>query len=451
MASTATTSPSASSGWNLSQYSWALYECARNPFYVLINIYVFSAYFSTVVISDPVKGQATWGYVLSTAAIVVACLAPILGAFADAGGRRKPWLASCILLAIPSIAVLAIARPDMQSGLGIVILALILANVGYELSSIFFNALLPQVVEPNRFGSLSGLAYAFANGAGILLFGVYLAVSYGLDLDPSAHWGERGVPIAVAIWFLIFALPILWFVPDVKSATSRPAAQIIGDGFRSLAESVQTLKVYPQIGRYLLARMVFNEGFIILMMFLGVFSAGILHWSAIQLSMMGLVLSVVAVGGSLAGGYFDHRLGSKAALYIAIAGSVVTNVMMVTIDVDRVLMFEVSAEPLSDGLYPRIADRVFFFAMSLGAFFVTAGLVSSRALLAKITPEPVMNRMFGLYALSGTATSFAGPLVIALLTQMSGSQHVGLTAGIVFLLLGMLLLARVQEAHSVTQ
>ncbi len=143
-------------------------------FYVLINIYVFSAYFTKVVAPDPVRGQVLWGYTLSIAAVIVALLAPFLGAFADAGGRRKPWLFVCVVFAAPAIASLWFAAPGLQSGVYWVMLALIVANVCYELSSIFYNALLPNVAAPRRFGLVSGLAYALANLSGIVLFGAYL-------------------------------------------------------------------------------------------------------------------------------------------------------------------------------------------------------------------------------------------------------------------------------------
>src|SRR5262249_24583990 len=76
----------------LAQFSWVLFDGARSPYNVFINIFVFSAYFSTVVIPDPVRGQTWWSYITSGASVLIAISAPVLGAIADAGGRRKPWL-----------------------------------------------------------------------------------------------------------------------------------------------------------------------------------------------------------------------------------------------------------------------------------------------------------------------------------------------------------------------
>jgi len=431
------------------QIAWALYECARNPFYVLINIYVFSAYFANQVVGDPVWGQALWGYILSTAAIFIALSAPLLGTIADAGGRRKPFLIGCILVAVPSTAVLTFAVPNMGGGLYLIAAALVVVNIGYELSSIFYNALLPQVASPRRYGSVSGLAYALANGAGILLFGAYLFADWALAPDANSGILQRAVPLVVAIWWLVFSLPILLRVPD-PARSAMPLGTVVRDGLKRLGQSVTRLRAMPNVFHYLLARMVFNEGFIILMMFMGVVGAGVLGWSGVQLSVMGLALSFVALGGSLFGGRLDDRLGSKASLQISILGCVVANLLLITIAPDTVLF--VATDPhLTGGLFPRAADKAFFLAEGLAAFFVTAGLVSSRAMLAKIAPPASLNEMFGIYALSGTATSFLGPLSIAALTQAFSSQRAGLTAGLLFLLGGLFLLRRVSAGRNDAQ
>ncbi len=193
--------------------------------------------------------------------------------------------------------------------------------------------------------------------------------------------------------------------------------------------------------------MVFNEGFIILMLFMGVFSAGVLDWTAIQLSIMGLVLSVVAITGSLVCGWLDDRIGSTATLRLCILGLLVANALLVTITPGSVLFVAVDASTTDGGYFPRAADKAFFFTMGIIGFFVTGGLVASRAMLARLAPREMLNEMFGLYALSGTATSFLGPLTIAILTSIFRNQRIGLVAGIIFLLSGLQLLSRVKEAY----
>jgi UMF1 family MFS transporter len=85
----------------LGRWSWAAFDGARSPYQVLVNIFVFSAYFSTVVVSDAVEGQKLWSFTISIAAVMIAVGAPMLGAIADAGGRRKPGLVACISVGVP--------------------------------------------------------------------------------------------------------------------------------------------------------------------------------------------------------------------------------------------------------------------------------------------------------------------------------------------------------------
>ena len=432
-------------GWSRTQVAWALYECARNPFYVLVNIYVYSAYFTNTVLANSVRGQTLWGYSLAIAAVLIAVLAPFLGALADAGGQRKPWLLACICLAVPAIALLAFATPGMSSGIAWIVVALIAANVGYELSSIFFNALLPQVATPKQFGSVSGLAYMLANVAGILLFAAYLIFSYWISssqgVNPSSHVAERMVGPIVALWFVVFAIPILKTVPDAPG-TGLTVRDVWRRGVAVVPSAVASLRSHPRLLAFLIARMIFNEGFIILMLFMGVFSAGVLNWTAAQLSAMGLVLSMVAAVGASVAGRADDKYGSRRTLSACIIGAAVANILLVTITPATILFFSVDPSGAAGGYFPRASDKAFFLAMSIAAFFVTGGLVSSRAMLARLAPPEAMNEMFSLYALSGTATSFLGPLTIAILTQLFGNQRVGLTAGLAFFLVGFLLLNR---------
>lgn len=157
-------------GGALGQFSWALFDGGRGPYSTLVNVFVFSAYFSTVVISDPVRGQATWSYLTSVAALLVAIGAPILGAIADAGGRRKPWIVGCLILGAPCMAALWYATPHLPAGFSWVLLAPIGATLAFEFSGIFGNAMLPNIAPRARLGFLSGLGFALSSVLTIFLF-----------------------------------------------------------------------------------------------------------------------------------------------------------------------------------------------------------------------------------------------------------------------------------------
>ncbi len=437
----------------LGQWAWALFDGARSPYNALVNIFVFSAYFSTVVIGDPVRGQAVWSYMTAIAAVIIALGAPICGAVADAGGRRKPWLIGTMIIGIPCMMGIWFATPGMTVGLGLAMAVIIVSNCSFEYSAIFSNAMLPNVA-PNskRVGFLSGLSFALGNGSGIILFLFFLlAWSWNahplFGLDAAKHEPERAVGVLSGLWWLVFGIPMFLFTPDSPS-TARKVPEAIRHGLSSLRATLSKIGQFKNIVLFLAGRMAFNEGFIVLMLFTGVFAAGILHWTPTMLIAQGLVNSVVAALAGLFGGWLDAKIGSKKSTIAFVAGCLVFNVILVSITPTMVFFVNTGPQVSHGGLYPTLSDQVFFVAQNCVAFFVTCGLVTSRSFMAKLSPRSMLNEFFGLYALSGTATSFLGPLAIGLLTAFFHNQRAGVAVGVVFFVIGIVLILKVKEERA---
>jgi UMF1 family MFS transporter len=436
----------------LGQLSWALYDGARSPYNVLVNIFVFSAYFSTVVVTPSVKGQATWSFLTSSAAIVIALTAPILGAIADAGGRRKPWLAFCLLLGAPSMLATWWAVPHMASGLMLVMIPLILAAISFEYSSVFCNAMLPNIAPPGRLGFLSGLGFSLGNSMGILVFLFFLfAWSWNphplFGLSNALHEPERAVGVLAAIWFIVFAIPLFLFTPD-SPGTNRSIPQAVRQGLGQLWGTIRKIGHYRNLVTFLVSRMSYNEGFIALMLFTGVFAAGILRWDAKMLAVEGLANSVVAALAGLFAGWLDVRIGSKRATIFFVLGCLVGNIVIFSVTPNMVFFMPIDpVATATGGLFSTLPDKVFLVAQCSIAFFVTGGLVTSRSMMAKLSPRAMLNEFFGIYSLSGTATSFLGPLAIGVITIAFHNQRAGVLVGVGFLLVGLLIMFAVREAH----
>lgn len=433
----------------LGRWSWALFDGARIPDNVLVNIFVFSAYFSTVVISDPVRGQIIWSYTSAVGAILVAIGAPVLGAIADAGGRRKPWLVASIAVGVPSMAALWFATPAMDAGLVWVLVAIVGSMLFYEYSAIFCNAMLPNIA-PQNIGFWSGMGFALGNAFGVVLFLFFLfAWSWNphpvFGLDKALHEPERAVGILASVWLLIFGLPLFLFTPDT-AGTRLGMGTTIRKGINSLVETLTRVREFRNVGVFLLARMIYNEGFVVVMSFTGIYAAGVLHWSAEALIVQGLLNSVAAALAGALAGWMDLRIGSRRSAMVFVAGSLLAIVIVCSTSPDTALFSKLSL-PLHNygGIFPTVPDIVFCIAQVLAATFVTGGLSSSRALMGKLAPSAMLNEFFGVYAMSGTATSFIGPLAIGLVTSLSHSQRIGIASGIAFLVVGMLLLLRVKE------
>jgi UMF1 family MFS transporter len=154
---------------------------------------------------------------------------------------------------------------------------------------------------------------------------------------------------------------------------------------------------------------------------------------------------VTAVLGALVAGWMDTRLGSKVSTMIFLVILVFLNVTLLSLAPGQMFFIDVSNVKGPGGMYPTWPDVVFFGSQLLTAFSVTGGYVTSRALMAKLSPPAMMNEFFGLYVLSGTATSFVAPLTIGLITGAFHSQRAGVAVGIVFLVGGLLLMLAVKE------
>jgi UMF1 family MFS transporter len=165
----------------------------------------------------------------------------------------------------------------------------------------------------------------------------------------------------------------------------------------------------------------------------------------------GLTNSVVAAIAGVFAGWLDTRIGSKRATIVVVFGCLVFNAILFSIAPGMVFFVHVGAETTTGGLFPTLPDKVFFVAQNFVAFFVTCGLATARSLMAKLSPPAMLNEFFGLYALSGTATAFLGPLAIGVVTALFHSQRAGVAVGVVFFIIGILGMLPVKEAEARSQ
>ncbi len=447
----------------LGQVSWAVFEWGRTPYVLLITIYFFSPYFARVVVGNPVKGQALWGFIAAIGGLIVAALAPFLGAIADAGGRRKPWIG--LYTIIMSIAMLSMwfAKPH-SNGLGLLFVgvSVAIANVSFEFSAVFHNALLPTIAPPRRVAGLSGLGLSLGNAAGILLLS-FMLIAFSLPghvdwsfvpshplwgVDQATHEPERLAGPVAGLWLLVFSLPLFLFTPDRKGRNVTFATAMI-TGIRSVFSTVRSLRQYRNVGAYLLARLFFNDGMTAVLTFGGIYAASTFHWGPIQMLIYGIELSIFAVLGGFVGGWLDNTFGSKRAIFISIGGTTIVGLAALTIAPDRIFWFipySAHAAPVwSLPFFNTWPEIIYLGTINFIAVLITAGYANSRTMLARIAPPEKMTEFFGLYSLSGTSTTFLATGFVAWLTSFSQSQRIGLLGETMFLAIGLLLMLFVKE------
>lgn len=444
--------------------SWTFGQGARDPYYILVVIYIFFPYFSNTVVGDPIRGQSLLGYATAIAGVILALTAPMLGAIADKNGRRKPWVLATVLVMVLGATTLWFALPG-GAGLGIwtTLALIILISVAFTISEVFHNAMLPSIAPAHRVGFISGLAFALGNVGGLLLM-VFVLVAFALPgtsdwsfvaaepwwgIDQANHEHNRIVGPIAALWMLLFTLPLLLFTPD-GSGRSLPMLQAARQGLRDVADTFRALRHYSNIALYLGARMFFIDGMVGVMTFGGVYASGTFGWDTTTLLIFGLCSSASAMAGAYLGGKLDDRLGSKATLRIAVFASTLILVLLVSIQADRVLfVVPVSTAPIWDFPYLRSLPELCYFATNqIFAMFFVTGLASSRTLMARLSPPTMATQFFGLFALSGTVTAFLAPLLVGTVTAWFASQRAGFASLAVLMAIGFVLLLFVKEERA---
>jgi UMF1 family MFS transporter len=437
--------------------SWIFFDWAAQPFFTLITTFVFAPYFATHVASDPASGQSLWGFATAAAGLVIALLSPVLGAIADASGRRKPWIAAFGALLVIGSSLMWFGKPGDVSVIPPLLVAFGIATIGAEFATVFNNAMMPTLVPPDRIGRLSGTGWATGYVGGILsliLVLGFLAASpetgrtlFGFTplfgLDPVTHQGDRISGPLTGIWFIIFVLPMFWLTPDYPAKLRWRKA--LREGLTDLRQTLLELPKQKSIAAFLLANMIYTDGLVSLFAFGGIYAAGTFGWNTIQIGTFGIILAIAGTFGAWLGGKLDDRLGPKRVIAGSMLILLFAVVAILLVDKDRILFVRVTPPAPDGALFSAAAERAYLL---LGCLIGAAGgplQAASRTLLIHMAPKDRIAQYFGLFALTGKVTSFVGPLLIGLITAVSESQKAGMAVLVLFFVAGLVLLGRVRE------
>ncbi len=435
--------------------SWIFFDWAAQPYFTLITTFVFAPYFATHVASDPASGQALWGFATAAAGLMIALMSPVLGAIADASGRRKPWIAAFGALLVIGSSLMWFGKPGDVSVILPLLLAYGIATIGVEFATVFNNAMMPSLVPPDQIGRLSGTGWATGYLGGIssliLVLG-FLAASpetgrtlFGFmplfGLDPVSHQGDRITGPLTGIWFIVFVLPMFLLTPDYPA--KQRLREALREGLTGLRQTLAELPKRKSLTAFLLANMIYTDGLVSLFAFGGIYAAATFDWSTIQIGSFGIILAIAGTFGAWLGGKLDDRLGPKRV----IAGSMLillsSIVAILLVDKDSILFVKVAPPGPGVTLFSGAAERAY---LVLGCLIGAAGgplQAASRTLLIRLAPQDRIAQYFGLFALTGKVTSFVGPLLIGLITAVTESQKAGMAVLVAFFVSGLALLARV--------
>ncbi len=405
-------------------WSWALYDFANSPFTTLVVTFVYATYFTQAIAPDPITGTVLWSRAIALTAVVVAICSPILGALADRGSYRKLFvLLSTLCCVLATIGLYFVLPGQVWAALAL----LVAANVAFELGTVFYNAFLPNLAPPERIGRISGYGWGLGYLGGLLALGVALVALIQPDVPWfgfSAESGQniRATNLLVAVWFLVFSLPFFLWVDEARPRRAE-RRRVVAAAFAQLGRTLQEIRKYRQVVRFLLARMIFNDGLVTIFAFGGIYAAGTFGFSLQEVLVFGIVLNLAAGLGALTMGHVDDRIGGKLTIVISLVGLFAATLLAVV---------------APSKLWLWVAG------IFIGVF-IGPNQSASRSMMARFVPRDAQNEFFGFFAFSGKLTAFLGPLLLGVLTQWSGSQRVGVSVVLVLFALGLVLLATVDE------
>ncbi len=358
---------------------------------------------------------------MTIAGLVVALSSPFLGVIADRGKSRRALLIGFSLATILFTALLA--YPSVPEGATVasedmIWLALVLvtvANIAFELAFMLYNSFLPGLGEQESVGRLSGKGWAFGYVGGLSCLAICLGMlKSGLTVQACL--------LLVAGWFLVFALPMFFFVP-VRGMQMDAQAPGIGETMAGVLRVLRSLRAFPDLTRLFIARLFYNDAVIALMGLASLYMVDTLQMQPEEILMLGIWLNVAAGLGAFGFGFIDDRIGSRQAILLSllllIAG------LGLAIALPTVGWFWVASTLVGIGMGPNQA--------------------ASRSLVARFIAPSRSAEFYGLFALSGKATVWLGPLLFSLVIAAGGSKRMAFLPLMALLLLGLILLLGVDE------
>ena len=406
--------------------SWALYDWANSAFAttVLAGFFpvFFQQYWSTGV--DPTISTSRLGLANGAAGLLVAVLAPVLGALADRLAGRKKLLMLWTLLGVLSTGALGFISQGEWMWAAVFFA---LACIGFNASNIFYDALLLDVAADHELDQVSAFGYSAGYLGGGLLFAFNVVMTlkpqwFGLQNAAEAvQWSF----LSVALWWLVFSLPLMRNVTE-RSAQGPPVGttQAVKEGLVALRHTLRNLSAYRPVVLFLIAYWLYIDGVHTIYMMAVDYGVALGLPSSSLLAAL-LLTQFVAFPSALALGWLGNRIGAKRGILICISVY------------------------LAATLYAYVLDSVVeFFALAVVVGLVQGGVQSlSRSMFGRLVPAEKSGEFFGFYNMMGKFASFLGPLLVAAVALLTGDSRLSITSLVVLFVLGGWVLWQVPETR----
>jgi MFS transporter, UMF1 family len=418
-------------------WAWATYDFANSAFATTIMAVIFNTYYAGVVANGSegvliggtrIPGASMFTVFVSFGMVLIAISSPILAALSDLGGLKRRLLAIHIGLGVAATAALyTVSKGDWLWG-G---LLFVIGQVGFGGGNVFYNAMLYDVADPEDFGKVSGLGWAWGYIGGGLLLAINLVMLKfpGLLGLPDGYFTVQHCFLSVAIWWGLFSIPILRAVPGSGPRSQASFRENLRGAFTALNSTFRRLKSLPHFTRFFVAYLLYNDGIETVIVMASIFGSQELHFSNEDLILFFLMIQGIAFFGSLFFGWLADRAGNRRTVLISLVGWLV------------VVLWGWKLGILGN------ARQEFWILGVITALIMGGSQAASRSLQAMLIPPAKSSEFFSFFGISGKFASAVGPLIFGLAVFLTGSLRLGILSLIVFFLVGFVLLLTVNEGE----
>lgn len=406
-----------------------MYDWANSAFATVVLSAVLPVYFVSLVppdgaeitffgLSRTFRATSLWGYAVSCSMLIVAVTSPYLGNLADRWRTHRKFLAVYCLIGSLCTCLLFFATPGRYL---LAAILFIIANIGFAGGNVFYNAFLPKLAKSDELDRLSSLGFAYGYiGGGIallLVFGLIQGFSFFGFIDKGS--ASRVGFLFTGLWWIFFAIPAYRYVRI-------PAESIMVDrfhhGIRGYFRIFAEIKKHPTLLLFLIAFLFYNDGIQTIIVVAAIFAREELALSQGTILSCFLMIQFVAMPGTLLFGRLAESYGAKRSLYLALILFIMVTVYA----------------------YFMSAAWEFWLLGFIIAIILGGSQAVSRSFFSGLMPEGKHAEFFGFYAISAKFASVFGPMLFALIIDMTGSARLAILALTFFFVTGILLLTRVK-------
>lgn len=412
--------------------AWAVFDWGNSAISTLIFTFIFPVYFAASIVGDETAGSAQWGFAIALAGLATAIMAPLVGGMADHYGPRKPLLGVFSALTITAASLLVFAAPDPTWAIPALILAAG-CTLFFELGQAVYNAMLSDMAPEQAQGRLSGIAWGMGYFGGLVclvlaLFGLVGlgAIDPWLALPADHDWAIRLTSPLAALWMGIFILPLFLFCKDrPRKQHSLQQAAFIGVG--ELKTTLKELWADKNLRFFIIGSAIYRDGLITLFAVGGLYAADQFGMSFTDILIFAIGLNITSGVGAIIFAFINDKIGSRQVILMSLIGLVLSGAYI---------------------LFFAETKQVFMTAALTLGLFIGPAQSAGRVMMAQLSPADKQTQYFGLYAMTGKAVAFTGPLLYGLAITLTGQQNWGLAAILSLWIIGFVFIVLVQPKQT---